>query len=79
MSSTQEQSKEAGKPGAEKPVEEMLRKYLGISAPRVVIGILMLIFGILIFIAPDLLSILVAIYLVISGILVLIDEFMKRK
>jgi len=79
MASAQEQPKEAEKPGVEKPVEEMLRKYLGISAPRVVIGILMLIFGILIFIAPDLLSILVAIYLVISGILVLIDEFMKRK
>jgi len=73
------EEKKTGQTAVEKPIEELLKKYLGISAPRVVIGLLMLIFGILIFIKPDLLALLVAIYLIISGILVLIDEFTKRK
>jgi len=73
------EEKKTGQTAIEKPVEELLKKYLGISAPRIVIGLLMLIFGILIFIKPDLLTILVALYLILSGILVLIDELMKRK
>lgn len=62
---------------AEEKTKELLQKYLGISAPRIVIGILMLIFGIIIWIYPDLVSLLIAIYLIINGILVLVDELMK--
>ncbi len=63
----------------EKRVDELIKKYLGISVPRILIGIIMLIFGILIFVKPDLLAILIAIYLIINGILVLIDEAMKSR
>lgn len=42
---------------AEKTVDEMLKKYLGVSAPRILIGILMLLFGIIIWIWPDLVAI----------------------
>lgn len=62
---------------AEQRINEMLKKYLGISAPRIIIGIMMLIFGILILVMPDLLALLIAIYLIISGILILIDEVIK--
>ena len=64
---------------AEKHVEELLRRYLGISAPRVAIGVLMLIFGILILVMPDLLAVLVALYLVVSGLLVLLEEALKGR
>jgi ABC-type transport system involved in cytochrome bd biosynthesis fused ATPase/permease subunit len=62
---------------AEERVRELLRRYLGISAPRVVIGVLMLVFGMLILVKPELLAVLVAVYLVISGLLVLVDELLK--
>lgn len=62
---------------AEEKTKELLQKYLGISAPRILIGILMLIFGIIIWIYPDLVGLLIAIYLIINGILVLVDELMK--
>lgn len=62
---------------AEQRINEMLKKYLGISAPRIIIGIMMLIFGILILVMPDLLALLIAIYLIISGVLILIDEVIK--
>jgi len=64
---------------AEKTVNELLKKYLGISAPRIAIGVLMLLFGIIILVWPDLLAVLVAIYLVINGVLVLIDEALKGR
>jgi ABC-type transport system involved in cytochrome bd biosynthesis fused ATPase/permease subunit len=64
---------------AEERVQELLRRYLGISAPRVVIGVLMLVFGILILVKPELLAVLVAVYLVISGLLVLVDELLKGR
>ncbi|MCY0868936.1 MAG: DUF3096 domain-containing protein [Desulfurococcus sp.] len=64
---------------SEEKIQELLRKYLGISAPRLVIGILMLIFGILILVEPDLLALVVALYLIISGILMLIDELIKSR
>lgn len=64
---------------AEKTVDEILKKYLGISAPRILIGILMLLFGIIIWIWPDLVAILIAIYLIINGVLVLIDELLKGR
>jgi len=64
---------------AEKAINEMLKKYLGISAPRIVIGILMLLFGIMIWIRPELVAILIAIYLVINGVLVLIDEALRSR
>jgi len=67
------------KTATEKTVEELMKKYLGISAPRLVIAILMLLFGIVILIWPDLVAILIAIYLIISGILALFDELRKRK
>jgi uncharacterized membrane protein HdeD (DUF308 family) len=64
---------------AEKAMNELLKKYLGISAPRIVIGILMLLFGIIIWIWPSLVAILIAIYLIINGVLVLIDEVMRGR
>lgn len=64
---------------AEQKFEEALRKYLGISAPRIVIAILMIIFGIIILVWPDLVAILIGIYLLISGILALVDELLKGR
>ena len=64
---------------AEEHVRELLRRYLGISAPRVVIGVLMLVFGILILAKPELLAVLVAAYLIVSGLLVLVDESLKGR
>lgn len=64
---------------AEEHVRELLRRYLGISAPRIVIGVLMLVFGMLILVKPELLAVLVAVYLIVSGLLVLVDEFLKGK
>lgn len=64
---------------AEEHVRELLRRYLGISAPRVVIGVLMLVFGILILVKPELLAVLVAAYLIVSGLLVLVDESLKGR
>jgi uncharacterized membrane protein HdeD (DUF308 family) len=63
---------------AEQKAEELLKKYLGISVPRLVIAILMIIFGIIIIVWPDLVAILIGTYLLISGILALIDELRKR-
>jgi uncharacterized membrane protein HdeD (DUF308 family) len=62
---------------AEEHVRELLRRYLGISAPRMVIGVLMLVFGMLILVKPELLAVLVAVYLIVSGLLVLVDELLK--
>jgi ABC-type transport system involved in cytochrome bd biosynthesis fused ATPase/permease subunit len=64
---------------AEEHVRELLRRYLGISAPRVVIGVLMLVFGMLILVKPELLAVLVAAYLIVSGLLVLVDESLKGR
>jgi uncharacterized membrane protein HdeD (DUF308 family) len=63
---------------AEKKTEELLKKYLGISVPRLIIAILMIIFGIVILVRPEIVGILVGIYLLISGILSLVDELRKR-
>ena len=63
---------------AEKKTEEILKKYLGISVPRLIIAFLMIIFGILVIVNPNIVGILVGIYLLISGILSLIDEFRKK-
>jgi len=64
---------------AEKTVDEVLRKYFKISAPRIVIGVLMLLFGLVIWIWPDLVALLIAIYLIINGVLMLIDELLKGR
>jgi uncharacterized membrane protein HdeD (DUF308 family) len=64
---------------AEKTVDEVLRKYFKISAPRIIIGVLMLLFGLIIWIWPDLVALLIAIYLIINGVLVLIDELLKGR
>lgn len=64
---------------AEKPVEELLRKYLGLSMPRMALGVLMLIFGILILVFPAVLWILVGLYLIISGVLVIVDEYTRSQ
>ena len=63
----------------ERPIEELLRKYLGISVPRVILGILMIIFAILILIEPELVAYLIALYLLIAGIFVLVDELLKSR
>jgi len=62
----------------EKKTEEILKKYLGISVPRLIIAFLMIIFGILVIVKPDIVGILVGIYLLISGVLSLIDELRKK-
>ncbi len=54
----------------EKPIEKLLRKYLGISVPRIILGVLMIIFAILIFIKPELLAYIIALYLLIAGMLI---------
>ncbi len=46
--------------------------------PRIVLGILMILFTILTFIWPDLVSYLTAPYLLISRIIVTVDEYSKR-
>jgi len=63
----------------EKSLEEALRKYFGISVPRIGIGILMLIFGILVIVLRDLLQWLIGLYLIIAGILVIVEEYMRSK
>jgi predicted membrane protein len=63
---------------AEKKVEELLKKYLGISVPRLIIAILMILFGILILVKSELLGTLISIYLLITGILALVDELRKK-
>jgi uncharacterized membrane protein HdeD (DUF308 family) len=64
---------------AEKKVDELLKKYLGISAPRIIIAILMILFGVIIILKPEMVGLLVGIYLLISGILALIDELIKGR
>jgi len=65
--------------GAEKGVEEVLKKYLGVSVPRLVLGVLMLLFGVLILVKPEIVAWLVGLYLLISGVIVIAEELMKRK
>ncbi|WP_440059608.1 DUF3096 domain-containing protein [Thermogladius sp. 4427co] len=64
---------------AEEKTRELLQKYLGISASRITIGILMIIFGIIILLLPELLIYLIALYLIINGILVIVDEYSRSK
>ena len=64
---------------AEKKVDELLKKYLGVSAPRIIIAILMILFGVIIILKPEMVGLLVGIYLLISGILALIDELIKGR
>ncbi|WP_276814739.1 DUF3096 domain-containing protein [Desulfurococcus amylolyticus] len=64
---------------AEEKIQELMRKYLGVSVPRLLIGIIMLVFGFLILVKPELLGILVALYLIIDGILVIFDEYIKNR
>ena len=60
-------------------VDELLKKYLGISAPRIIIAILMILFGVIIILKPEMVGLLIGIYLLISGILALIDELIKGR
>ncbi|MCC6054886.1 MAG: DUF3096 domain-containing protein [Thermosphaera sp.] len=64
---------------AEKKVDELLKKYLGISALRIIIAILMILFGVIIMLKPEMVGLLIGIYLLISGILALIDELIKGR
>ncbi len=59
-------------------IERLIKKYLGISIPRVTLAILMIIFGIIIIIIPALLVWIVAIYLIVSGVLTLVEEYSKK-
>ncbi len=63
----------------ERSIEEVFRKYLGISLPRICIGVLMLIFGILVIVFPALISWLIGLYLIIAGVLVIAEEYMRSK
>jgi len=63
------------RPIAEETINEMLKKYLGISAPRIVIRDIDVTLRDNKWIWPDLVAILIAIYLrIIKRVLVLIDE-----
>jgi len=46
---------------AEKGVEEILKKYLGVSVPRLALGVLMLLFGVLILVKPEIVAWLVGV------------------
>jgi uncharacterized membrane protein HdeD (DUF308 family) len=58
-------------------VEKSLRK-IGITISRPVLGIVAIIFGILFFIFPQLVSYLIGLFLIIEGILLLTDYFEIR-
>lgn len=64
---------------AEEKLQELMKKYLGVSVPRLFAGVLMLVFGLLILVLPDLLNLLIAAYLIIEGLLVIIDEYVKSR
>ncbi|MEM4528114.1 MAG: DUF3096 domain-containing protein [Desulfurococcaceae archaeon] len=64
---------------AEEKISELIKRYLGISIPRIFIGIIMLVFGALILAMPDLLAVLVALYLLINGIVILVDEIIRSR
>ena len=59
-------------------VERNLRK-IGITVSRPVLGIVAIIFGILFFIFPQLVSYLIGLFLIIEGILLLTDYFEIRR
>ena len=59
-------------------IEKLIKKYLGISIPRITLGILMIVFGIVIIVMPALLVWIIAIYLIVSGLLTLIEEMSKK-
>ncbi len=64
--------------GLANEIGRLVKKYLGISIPRVTLAILMIIFGIIVIIIPALLVWIVAIYLIVSGILTLVEEYSKK-
>ncbi|ADV65319.1 DUF3096 domain-containing protein [Desulfurococcus mucosus] len=64
---------------AEEKLQELMKKYLGVSVPRLFAGVLMLVFGLLILVLPELLNLLIAAYLIIEGLLVIIDEYVKSR
>ena len=58
-------------------VERSLRR-IGVTVSRPVLGIVAIIFGILFFIFPQLVSYLIGLFLIIEGILLLTDYFEMR-
>lgn len=58
-------------------VERSLRK-LGITVSRPVLGVIAIVFGVLFFIFPQLVSYLIGIFLIIEGVLLLVDYLELR-
>ncbi len=59
-------------------IERLIRKYFGISIPRITLAILMIVFSIIIIIFPQLLAWIIAIYLLVNGILIIVEEYTKN-
>ena len=54
-------------------------KRLGVTVSKPILALITILFGILVIVFPDLLAILVGVYLLIQGILLLIDYFELRR
>lgn len=59
-------------------IEKLVKKYLGISVPRMILAVLMIIFGVVIIVLPALLVWIIAVYLIVNGILTLVEEVSKK-
>jgi len=59
-------------------VEKGLRK-IGITVSKPILSLLCIVFGIIVIVKPDLLGIIVGIFLIIEGILLLTDYLELRK
>ena len=58
-------------------VDKGLRK-VGISVSRPVLAVICIIFGIILFIVPELVGYIIGLFLLIQGILLLVDYFQSR-
>lgn len=59
-------------------IEKLVKKYLGISVPRMILAVLMIVFGVVIIVIPALLVWIIAVYLIVSGMLTLVEEVSKK-
>jgi uncharacterized membrane protein HdeD (DUF308 family) len=54
-------------------------KRLGVTVSKPILALITILFGILVIVFPDLLAILIGVYLLVQGILLLIDYFELRR
>ena len=54
-------------------------KRLGVTVSKPILALITILFGILVIVFPDLLAILVGVYLLIQGILLLLDYYELRR